>query len=273
MPTRMIRGSLLESTKYEQISNDAKLLFIHLMLVADDFGCVSVGTTFLRRRCFYDSPTNERIARLLGELLDMDLIRTYEVDRTCYGFIPRFRQRLYRATLKHPQPPESLYADDLDAREKFMEINEDSAKPPGVPRTNPGLPPPEVEVEVEKIKTLAQKPAQFEIFWKAYPRKRSKGDAEKAFNRIKPNELLMQDILQSIERAKTSEDWLKDGGKFIPYPGSWLRAKGWEDEERIEVGLHRPAAKPAVLVEMEKPVAASKSGRVAGLAELKAAIK
>jgi hypothetical protein len=34
----------------------------------------------------------------------------------------------------------------------------------------------------------------------------------------------------AIERAKTSEQWRKDGGQFIPHASTWLRAKGWEDE-------------------------------------------
>ena len=28
----------------------------------------------------------------------------------------------------------------------------------------------------------------------------------------------------------TIEDWRKENGKFIPYPGTWLNAKGWESE-------------------------------------------
>ena len=37
-------------------------------------------------------------------------------------------------------------------------------------------------------------------------------------------------MIATIERATTSEDWLKEGGKYIPYPATWLGARGWEDE-------------------------------------------
>jgi len=30
--------------------------------------------------------------------------------------------------------------------------------------------------------------------------------------------------------AKKSPEWTKDNGKYIPYPATWLNAKGWEDE-------------------------------------------
>jgi hypothetical protein len=70
----------------------------------------------------------------------------------------------------------------------------------------------------------------FEIFWQAYPKKRNKGQAEKAFKKAAPDEQLMAEILTAIERAKKSAQWLKDNGQFIPYPATWLNARGWEDE-------------------------------------------
>lgn len=70
----------------------------------------------------------------------------------------------------------------------------------------------------------------FTAFWEAYPRKKSKGDAEKAWLKIRPDEQLASAILAAVERAKTSADWKREGGQFIPYPATWLNAKGWEDQ-------------------------------------------
>jgi|DEB0MinimDraft_6_1074348.scaffolds.fasta_scaffold05399_10 tRNA 2-selenouridine synthase SelU len=75
----------------------------------------------------------------------------------------------------------------------------------------------------KNINTFAQ-------FWSSYPKKKSKGAAEKAWKRLKPDEQLVEKIISSIELAKTSEDWVKDSGKYIPYPATWLNAHGWEDE-------------------------------------------
>lgn len=71
---------------------------------------------------------------------------------------------------------------------------------------------------------------RFARFWRAYPKKRSKGQAERAFFRIDPDEQLLATMIATIERAMTSEDWLKEGGKYIPHPATWLGARGWEDE-------------------------------------------
>lgn len=78
--------------------------------------------------------------------------------------------------------------------------------------------------------TKNQYPESFERFWSAYPKRRSKGDAFKAWRALKPTSEQVSRILAAIDRAKTSEDWKKDGGQFIPYPATWLRAQGWEDE-------------------------------------------
>jgi len=70
----------------------------------------------------------------------------------------------------------------------------------------------------------------FHQFWKVYPKRLNKGQAEKAWKSLNLDEQLLAEILRGIEQAKTSEKWRKDGGQFIPYPATWLRAKGWLDE-------------------------------------------
>lgn len=85
----------------------------------------------------------------------------------------------------------------------------------------------ETETKQRKGNSISQK---FDTFWKAYPKRKSKGQAEKAFVKINPDEQLLAIMLATIERGIKSTDWQKDGGKFIPYPATWLNAKGWEDE-------------------------------------------
>lgn len=72
----------------------------------------------------------------------------------------------------------------------------------------------------------------FAEFWKRYPRKKNKGDAEKAWKKLNPDAGLVSVILEAVEVAQASDDWRKDAGKFVPYPASWLNAEGWHDEAR-----------------------------------------
>ncbi|WP_250501950.1 replication protein [Caballeronia sp. AZ7_KS35] len=69
---------------------------------------------------------------------------------------------------------------------------------------------------------------RFEIFWAAYPRKKSKTHAEKAFAKCNPDEQLFNDLMAGLERAKTSEQWANP--RFIPHAATWLNAGGWMDE-------------------------------------------
>ena len=80
----------------------------------------------------------------------------------------------------------------------------------------------------------------FGAFWASYPRKKSKGQAERAWKALRPDEQLHGTILSALERAKTSAEWMKQGGEFIPYPATWLNAKGWEDEISPEVEDSEP---------------------------------
>lgn len=101
--------------------------------------------------------------------------------------------------------------------------------------TNADVTPAPVPVPVpeKKKNTLAHPPAArngFDTFWAAYPRKKSKGQAERAWAKLRPDEQLQGTILSALERAKTSAEWRDREAKYLPYPGTWLNAKGWEDE-------------------------------------------
>ena len=68
----------------------------------------------------------------------------------------------------------------------------------------------------------------FESFYLAYPKKRDRRNAEKAWSKLNPSPELQQIILTAIERQL--QDWQRDNGKFIPYPATWLNGRRWEDE-------------------------------------------
>lgn len=97
-------------------------------------------------------------------------------------------------------------------------------------------------VEAEKVTATpdeqrARKPfknkkqeTMFDQFWDMYPKKRSKGQAEKTWVKIDPDESLLVAMLSGLEKAKNSHEWTKEGGQYVPYPSTWLNAKGWEDE-------------------------------------------
>jgi len=78
-----------------------------------------------------------------------------------------------------------------------------------------------------KRSTCAQR---FEEFWSEYPKKKSKQEAKRRWERIKPDSTLFETIMEAVRLWKGSDDWLREDGKYIPYPATWLNAGGWEDE-------------------------------------------
>ena len=80
------------------------------------------------------------------------------------------------------------------------------------------------------INTLVQKLDGFEEFWQAYPKKKSKGAAIKAWLKIKPSKALQDKILAVLPVLANSRDWTKDSRQFCPLPATWLNAGGWDDE-------------------------------------------
>lgn len=69
----------------------------------------------------------------------------------------------------------------------------------------------------------------FALFWKCYPRKTAKGNAEVAWKKGGCISLTEQ-IVVAVNRSRGSFDWTKEGGAFIPHPATWLNRRSWEDE-------------------------------------------
>jgi len=67
----------------------------------------------------------------------------------------------------------------------------------------------------------------FDKFWEAYPNKKDKQKAIKAWLKHQPN---IVDVLKAIVIQKNSEQWKKNNGQYIPLPTTWLNGARWEDE-------------------------------------------
>ena len=71
-------------------------------------------------------------------------------------------------------------------------------------------------------------------FWSAYPKKVGKGAAYKIYQKLKLTNNEKAAILTALNWQKKSEQWLKDGGQFIPYPATYLNQRRWEDEPQSD---------------------------------------
>lgn len=71
----------------------------------------------------------------------------------------------------------------------------------------------------------------FENFWAAYPRKVGKGAARKVWDRLRPDEALVNKIAAALDWQREQEQWRDP--QFIPHPRTWLFQERWDDEPTL----------------------------------------
>lgn len=69
----------------------------------------------------------------------------------------------------------------------------------------------------------------FDDFWKVYPRKVSKQEAIKSFNKIENIEKVIPKIIRAVVYLKSTEQWQEE--RFIPHPTTFINQRRWEDVE------------------------------------------
>jgi hypothetical protein len=70
----------------------------------------------------------------------------------------------------------------------------------------------------------------FSSFWAAYPKKRGKRAARRAFDAVPGVRELLPLLLEAVARQAASFEWKKEAGRFVPHPATWLNNGLWEDE-------------------------------------------
>jgi hypothetical protein len=73
-------------------------------------------------------------------------------------------------------------------------------------------------------------PDGFAAFWLPYPRKKAKQEALKAWCKLAPDRALQDKIAGALRVQAASEEWRRDGGRYVPHPASWLNGRRWDDE-------------------------------------------
>ena len=84
----------------------------------------------------------------------------------------------------------------------------------------------------------------FDSFWTAYPKRKDKIGAARAWNKLRPDAELQKKIMMVLEEHKKRPDWLKDGGQYVPHPKTWLNGRRWEDEVSTQPTTGDPTGKP-----------------------------
>jgi hypothetical protein len=88
---------------------------------------------------------------------------------------------------------------------------------------------------------VSPQPVGFHEFWNAYPKRKNKCDAIRAWQKLNPDAELRATILNALAWQCEDEDWIRSIG--IPHPAKYLTDQRWLDE---------PPAPPSLVSEQTR---------------------
>lgn len=201
------------------LTPNAKLLYAEITALADSSGY-----------CF---AFNEYFASLFGLAVKSVSRLISQLGEKGYIVIEVLRDPVSREVTER-----RIYIDTPPRKKEETPSPQDCGEGP---RKNEGTPPRKIAEEnnLNKLNIPPISPKgdelsleRFNRFWESYPKghRDKKQDALKAWRKLKPDEALFEKIMEALRRFKASPRWTKDGGLYIPLPGSWIRGSRWEDE-------------------------------------------
>jgi hypothetical protein len=75
----------------------------------------------------------------------------------------------------------------------------------------------------------------FAAFWDAYPRKVSRPDAKKAFEKINPDQAVLSEMLTAIRKQGLAAKCAAGESRFVAHPATWLNKERWKDEDSADM--------------------------------------
>lgn len=227
---RMFARAVVSSARFLQMPASSRLLYYDLGVAADDDGVVEAFTV-MRSTGASEDDLKILVAKQFVRVINEDLVAIILDWR---------RNNQIRRDRYHP----SIYHDSLISL-GLIESKTGVGLPGGNQNGNFDNQP-VVKRLTESSLGKASKPSSpsaqhiceendvyFSTFWDVYPRKKGKKEAQKAFSKV---DVPLNVLLLAIEKQKRSDQWCRDGGRYIPYPAKWLNQRRWEDEVPVQPG-------------------------------------
>lgn len=225
----MIKPEFFQHEGLAELNFEARLGFIGLWTLADREGRLEDRPKRIRASLFPYEDVD--IEAMLSALESAGFIVRYSAEGKQVIAIPSF--------LKHQNPHNREAASDLPEPQKRTKARPST----GRGRAKVGADHDQGDDEPGGVGVgvgVGNAQVGFHEFWEIYPRRVAKLDAERAWNKIPDDE--QPAVLAGVLRARQSEAWRSDGGKFVPYPATWLNGRRWEDDIAPVVEVASPYA-------------------------------
>lgn len=226
---RLVSKSLGSSRKFHallqaggKLGEFCQVLFPLIVANTDDFGRMPGDAFTVKNVVLPSSPRPEKdFDRALDAIAEVGLVERYQAEGAVYLQVLKFDEHQINLTKRTKSRFPEFQETDLKFRSNVRELNLTESK-----RTqNPEPCTPRARAA----------DALFAEFWEAYPKKKAKQDAQRAWDKRRPTSELLSVMLSALARQKGSPDWLKDSGRYIPLPASWLNGARWTDEVEVDI--------------------------------------
>ena len=229
MPSRIIKQSICTSESMASLSWFEQILFIRLIVSADDFGRYDARPAIIRGALFPldDGVTVKAIRDALNKLSTQGMVNLYEV-----GGRPTLELTAWRKHNK-PRAKESKYpGPSEDSRQ--MQTHENKCKQmqadaPVIRNSNSEF---DIRNSGSGYAPAPKDGDLFTAFWNAYPEtaRRRREAAWNAWKKLNPNREAAERIMECLDAWKRSKRWMDDNGEFIPNAANFLDpGKGYLD--------------------------------------------
>lgn len=230
---RMFSKTIIDSDAFLDMPHSTQLLYFHLNMRADDDGFINNCKNIMRMIGCKEDDFKILITKKFVIPFESGVIVIKHWRIHNYIQNDRYTETKYKEeksmlsldenksyTLKTDECIQDGYSLDTQnkSKNKTLDIN-------NIYGQNEG----------QKLGQKQKWEEQFEKFYKAYPKKVKKQDVKKWFEKNIPSNELFSSMIDRLEQFRSSSDWKKDGGQYIPYPTTWLKQKRWEDETIQEV--------------------------------------
>ena len=254
---RMIHRKVVESDDFYNLPASAQALYLHLTIAGDEDGFVNCANAIAMRFKTGKADLKELVkARFLLQFGEVYVIKHWRIanslknDRKKAPAYPNLAARIWicsnRAYTDHPVEGcltllETKTGVVLDSK---PDSRMDSKRIPDGFQN--GFPTEKSRADRELNRTEPAQPnrtteADLRQLWEAYPE--AKRGSSGAYGELFRTELMtkgqFQTAMANLELWKKSEQWNKDGGRYVPYLDNWL-SKGIWMTEPPDAHLYKP---------------------------------
>lgn len=284
MARRMINSAYISSSdSFTEMSHSAQALYIHLMLNADDYGfignpkatgrligcgketldelerysfiiCFESGCAVIKHWWCHQSIPEKRIKNTQWQ---EELSLLTKKDNCAYTFVDKLSVNCQQSDSKVSTKclPNIIKSNLSKSNISIKTIAQNDFERGDVQgEQNEEIDPfSKNDTKVDTVDDTSKPITPFELFWNDYPRKVGKDKCFNWFKAHKVDDDLLADMLNAIAIQKSSEQWNKDGKRFIPHPYTWLNRGGWKDEVDMTIELSDNKPTEVFMTKKEEP--------------------